>query len=585
MLIKFPFYLLCFLLATISLVSHAAPGDIEVIHESEHLKRIKINNQQYNDLFETDVMNISRQYSQQSVSAASAARTNESVVVHTLRGVLEAGFPRWLEDEFLEDAGFTDWSEVSEEQLNTPIDRTVIDIDALREVSQLNGVNLMGIVTTSNVQLNSDIDVTPQGWFCGKKWKNKENVFTRQIDKKQEKLASYNKNGIDAGLNGLYEGKGTFKAGIYYKVKTRCGIPYKAEFVRAAIDVDAVVKGQMGLDGYAKYKYEDNTIKHQIPLWSYKDGWWVYFFQFELELDLNMDVGVDLKVEAATAFKTTHEVGGTAKVSWTCTRDKCQKTRNDVNFNFNLVEKQNYSAQVRVEVTPYVDTNFAADLDMYYGAIQLAKAKVGIVAALPVTLFGYYGNMCSDANGDGQNEYVDALLMDVTAQIYGYLKVQLGSKAWLADLKINVAGWDVHDKQITLYTEKDFKPTIFTKNLYYKDFISGGSSVMEPAMNLPAIVKTEGAIILSSRSCYPFQDALTYEIDWGDGSPNYIGAGGRISHNWLRNGNTTVRARLLSDAADRSFVERWTEKRVNVSPDGIAPTYPWLVPVLSLLLH
>lgn len=586
-------YLLCFVFITVNFASYAAvPADVEVIYETEHHKRIKINNKDYNQIFEKDVMSVSQQFSQQSSSASAKAatvatpvKTNESVVVNNLKGVLEAGFPQWLEHDILEDAGFSDWSQVSAEQMIAPIDRLVIDIDAMNQVSQYDGANMQSMATRHNLRLNGALGVSPQGWFCSKKWKDKEKSFNKSFDKQQEKLASYNKDGIEAALNGTYEGKGTFKAGIYYRIKTRCGIPYKAEFVRAAIDVDADLKGKIGLDGHAKYKYEKNNLIDKINLWYFNEEWWVYIFQLELELQLQMDIGVKFKVEAATAFNTAHNVTGSAKVSWTCTKASCDKTRNEVDFDLTLMDQPNYSAQIRVELTPYVDTNFTAYLDMYWGAIELANAKVGIVAALPVTLFGYYGNMCSDANDDGQNEHVDALLVDATAQIYGYMKVKVGGKKWLTDLKIKVAGWKLYDKQFTLYTEQDLTATVYSKNLYYKDLLSGGSAVMEPAITLPDIVKTDGAILVASRSCHPFTDSLTYEIDWGDGSPNYVGAGGRINHNWLQNGNTLVRTRLLSDAAGRTFVERWTEKRVNVSPDGVTPSYPWLVPVLSLLLH
>jgi hypothetical protein len=552
----------------------AESSNIEIIEETKHFKRMKISNDEYKSLYEISTKNSFTANKSPSVA------TNETVSIRTLQGVLDADLPSWLQDEFLEESGFTSWLQVTPNDLIKPIDTTIVDIDSLNEVSALNGKELQSITSTKLNSSTTGIVFTPQGWFCSKKWKDKSKTFNLDINENRKQIFNYDENGVTAGLDGVFEGNGTLDAQIFYKIKTRCGIPYKAKFVHADIATDITLGGQVGLAGYAAYKLETSLASHHINLWHYEYDWWVYFFEFELELDLNIDLGVDLKVEASAGFETSHNVGGYSKVDWRCDSSDCRKTRNDVNLTFQVEDNISYAAQVKVELTPFVDTNFVADLDLYWGAIQIAKAKVGVVAALPITLFGYYGNQCSDANNDGKNELVDALLISVDAEIYGYLKIELLSKEWVYDLEIDILGWNKR-KSGDLYTELDFEASILNKNIYYKDFITGGSSVMEPAMILPNIVKTEGAIIINNRSCYPFSDSLTYEIDWGDGSENYVGSGGLINHTWLNNGDTTVKTRMVNDISGRTFEGRWVEKRVNVSYDGSTPYYPWLIPIIA----
>ena len=519
--------------------------ETEVIGQTENYQRIRIDNNKHQLLFQEDLAKSNLPLA----VLNQASSTNEVVVINNLRGVLEADLPQWLQLEFLQEAGYSSWSEVPDATLDLPMETTAIDMDATHTVSLVNGI---------------------KSGICSKKWKHKQRDFSYTINSNKNHSHTYNQGDATAGIETLFDGDGSLKGTVYYKLKKRCGFYYKAAFKHADIDVDVTIGGKIGVEGYAYRRINKKFAEQTLTLWDYELNFWASIFQFELELDSKIDLGISLDVELQAAFASEHDIDGYAHISFHCTRKGCDTTRDDVNLEFELNEQINAQVQVDIKLTPYRDLNFNADLDMYWGVVQLVRAKAGIVFALPVRYFNYRGNMCSDADGDGNNEAVAAWLLDINAEVYSYLKYGFfNSESRIVGLGIDISGWDQHTRNNGWYTEQGFQTEVSIKNIKYKDILEG-SSVMEPKLTLPDTMSTNGAMVLDTRSCYPFNSRVTYHIDWGDGT-SYTGHGGLIAHQWQNPGDYTVRARLVSDAVGREFVERWTQKTINISDDNEQP--------------
>jgi hypothetical protein len=70
-------------------------------------------------------------------------------------------------------------------------------------------------------------------------------------------------------------------------------------------------------------------------------------------------------------------------------------------------------------------------------------------------------------------------------------------------------------------TDTNFDGTakILTKNLWFKDLLNPISTVFTPVIDSSATVMQEGTLFnIKPRSCYPFDDDVKLEINWGDGS-------------------------------------------------------------------
>jgi PKD domain len=570
--------LLCLCLAS-SVYAQSQP--VTVLEEGQGYQRIRISDPEYVEVFQAHVQSAAKAATVAKGTppppANTPAETREVVVIKTLRGLKQAGLPLWVETDILHEAGYQGWEEVTEAQLDAPLDTTSIDLDALSMVEQTRQAS-------GQNNLQQDDKVTALGWFSPR-WEEKLESIMKTIDTNTPLGAQHNSGSVQARLDGVFQGNGAFKIDISYSIRTFLGIPYGARFNYANVTVDATIRGQFGVKGSARYQLDEELLKQSISLWQAQYGGWLSIFQFQGELALALELGVKLHVEASTSFASLHQADGAVGLTWSCTSDGCTKTRDNVDLQFAVNDTNQYAVQVNIQLTPYADVNFAAKLDMYWGAIRIAKAKAGIVAALPLTYFGYYGDMCSDGNNDGSDEVVKASVLDMNGELYAYLTVEVLGKRSSYPIDLHLGGW-AKKKQVTHYPDAGFQATVYTKNLLYKDLLSGGSSVFEPVLMIPEVVRQGDGITLALRSCYPFHEqAVTYEVDWGDGSGISVQSGEVVHHTWPAYGDYVVAVRLVTDEAGRAFQARWVSKRINVSPDGRTPFYPWLGPVLSILMQ
>lgn len=483
--------------------------------------------------------------------------SNQIVVLKTLRGVRDAGVPSWLQQDVLEEQGYSSFSELTDAELDALIPTITASVDA------------MGAVDDASLAPDSGSQKIS---LCSKKRSERVTTIDKDFDSIRPVLDDREGSDFDAELRGEFLSRGTFKVDVHYTLKSRCGIRYGAEFRYAEIFVDAVLDGGYGLSGTAKRALSQELFKRHFSLWNVRQSWWLYFFQFETELELAIDVGVKLDVRTETTLAAMYEATGSVGLTWYCNSSTCAKTRNNVDLEFEEPDPQlGYAASVRATVTPYVDVNFTADLDMYYGAVDIAEAKLGVVGAVPLSVHGYVGNLCSDADGDGHRENVRGLSLDIRAELYAYMELELGDKDLRYDIDLNLFGWK-KDVKGSLQHDDDFKVSVYSRPLFFRDLLDGGSSTFEPVVSAVEPVATHEGVTLFSRLCHPFSDALTFEVDWGDGSPFYVGKGGYVAHDWPGAGTYLVRARLVEDAAGREFEQRWTLRQITTQ---VAPVR-WL---------
>ncbi len=541
--------------------------------------------------------------------------TGEIVVVDTLRGVMASNFPRWLKRKFFEKAGYTAESvkTITDAQLDAKIPRTAIEMDALSAITKLKYVpasppssTLPTLPPGVTKQIAPAGSMYPQSIFsdlkesisdlfqdagdligdllCEKKEEGNSKNWTFPLNKSAVKPLESNIGGVNTSFSTLVRGDGVMSAEVFYTVTKRC-IPYSIEFNRAEFKLDSTLGGEFGFNAKASYAYKkDGLFKESInfPLAEY--DFWVYIFEFQLKVDLNFDVGVDFAAAAAAEVQSTYALGGHAAITWVCTSSNCTKTRSIVDLKPVLKKANSYQAQVEVKVTPFVDTSIGADLKLYWGALDLVSARVGILSQFPITVFAYAGNMCSDANGDGVPEDVRAGYLDVAAVFSGYLQGNLLGKGSRFELDLGMSAFGYTRTQHNSGDlEGKTQKVLYTKNLYFKDLLSGGSSILQPVIRIPAVSKTQGAISIGKRSCYQFNGDVIYEVDWGDGSLIEKGTSTALKHTWPRFGDYTIRVRIAGDSQGRTFDTAWMTQKMNVSPDGVTPFYPWLSVLMELL--
>lgn len=197
-------------------------------------------------------------------------------------------------------------------------------------------------------------------------------------------------------------------------------------------------------------------------------------------------------------------------------------------------------------------------------------AGLGIEVSAPAKLWGYLGNTCGDADGDGKYESLKSLVLTVDGQIalFGQYSI-LGKKRWdWIDWKKDIAGWKA--VKVTEFTRGKGDFYALQYPIMAKEFMPPANSALTPMLIAPNPMPNKGAgISASMRSCVPnyLKQRMEYTVDFGDGSKATIaGDGGQpiiAAHNWGSNlGEKSVKVSIQSNGARQGFS---TSKKLTVA--------------------
>jgi hypothetical protein len=295
---------------------------------------------------------------------------------------------------------------------------------------------------------------------------------------------------------------------------------------------------------------------------------WVYFLQFKFDLNGNAGFGVNVESKGISDIKTKHIFKTKMKYEWNCTPLGCQENKLN-KFSFKFIPSIELESKSKVTVTPYMDLNTSVEIKLY-SSLPVVKVQTGVIAQLPLTMYKYTSNMCSDVNFDGKNEKVKLSIFDANAQLFSYLKYELLDTTYINNIDLGLDGWKTNKKSLRELNdvfEIDYSLELFMEkmSLYSKNIYSRGleSQIIEPVFDIfdsndsnsifHYLADNSRGIFIEPRSCYPFSDEITYRIDWGDGSEIYEGKGGFILHDWIGKKPYTVKVQMLNDAIGRTF--------------------------------
>ena len=131
---------------------------------------------------------------------------------------------------------------------------------------------------------------------------------------------------------------------------------------------------------------------------------------------------------------------------------------------------------------------------------DFAYVEAGLKGLLDGELWGYYGNTCGDADGDGHNETVQALAIDL---------------GWGYDIVYGIGGFLLPDRTWTSMGPR--------YPLGWFDLLGGaGSTALQPMLLGPATV-TEGQGVtytVKMRPCYHYPDQVNFTITPGTWNGN-----------------------------------------------------------------
>ncbi|PTL76775.1 hypothetical protein [Vitiosangium sp. GDMCC 1.1324] len=308
-------------------------------------------------------------------------------------------------------------------------------------------------------------------------------------------------------------------------------IPYSVKFGHARAWGNATVGYGATVSGTINYAYAWQTQIAKPGLGSLN----FFIGPIPVHIGFNLPINLGLNVNASVTGTVTYNSNQntTGSFDYTCSLSSCSGW---ANFNSPTSSPQPLTASISGRVYPSVWAQVAVRAYLY--SEWLAYAQVGVRPYLYGDLWGYYGTTCGDGDGDGINETVSALTLDLDWQLF--------VTAQAAAFGGNPAQWN------NLWSTS-------RKHIKFWDIPSGGSSALRPILTGPSslLVNATGNYNSRMRPCWPYSDTINYQLAWGDStSTSFSAAPATIttkSKAWTSTGAKTVALTALSDSHGRQL--------------------------------
>ncbi len=335
-----------------------------------------------------------------------------------------------------------------------------------------------------------------------------------------------------------------------YQIHKCLGIPIGFRFKSATASGNASISGSGALsvsaNASAVWEKEWQVADPKLGEISFSIG------PVPVRLVFNLPVYVGAKFEAAFSAQLSASLDASASGSftYTCTPNDCSGT-NDFTDQFEFTGPT-ASASVDLGATAHARVMLRVSL---YDE-NFAYLEGGLKAYAKAGMWGYIGNACGDADGNGTNETVRALVADLT---WGY-QLAYGWGGWALPDRVKYAG--THDYY-----------------LGWRDLLGpGGSTALQPMILGPSSV-AQGATAtytVKMRPCYKYANAVNLSMapgTWTGGTVVTPPAGSTtFSRSFSGAGNQTLVATAVSDAFGRNLNVPYSRVITVTSTAPAAPT-------------
>lgn len=350
-----------------------------------------------------------------------------------------------------------------------------------------------------------------------------DSSYSRNVN--VDRSASFHKGNETGSFTGVLDFDARFagsaSATVRYRVGKKWCIPYKATFKKLEVVGNASLTGKVNVNGKFEkaWKYDRTIAKPEIASFRF----WAGPVPIILKIRIPVEAGVDAKAKAE--LYANARVVGNGSFNVACSSSSCSGSKS-ATLSFTQDTPPTLSVNAKVDVTPYVS---AALRGVLYGE-DIAYGDVGVRGSLPASLWGYAGNGCGDANGDGSNEWVNAATLDLRAKA------------------------DIFARVDTIFTAKrEWTWNVANRSIGFWDL--GDSSALDPIFFAENVSGTSATLRGRMRPCWPYTDEMRYRITWDDGSTEIVDAAPSTlfskAHDFGSYGSKVVKLEALLDDAGR----------------------------------
>ena len=273
-----------------------------------------------------------------------------------------------------------------------------------------------------------------------------------------------------------------------------CGHPLWWRFKMAHVDGNVAVSGDGDLSASASI---GDTYSKEWLLFDPTLGEFTFYvgvIPVRVKVTLPTYVGASLTWKLTATVGVDADFGASGTFDYDCTKNGCTGT-NTFTDNFDLDDA---TASLEADIDAELNARVMARVALYDD--DVAYVEAGVKGLLTGELWGYYGSTCGDADGDGHNETVEALAIDL---------------GWGYDIVYGIGGFFLPDRTWTHMGPR--------YPLGWYDLLGpGGSTALSPMLLGPDTVTqgTSGHYTVKMRPCYHYPDQVNFTITPGTWNGN-----------------------------------------------------------------
>jgi F5/8 type C domain-containing protein len=327
---------------------------------------------------------------------------------------------------------------------------------------------------------------------------------------------------VSLSVGGAIEGQLTGELNVKLKRTGRhpfC-IPYGAEFDNFHAFGNASVSQQATLTGTITYQESWEKELANVELF---DFWFsVSYIPVRFVATLPISIGADLTANATAQASYNVSQLASGSFDYVCTEDSCTGSSNYQLNGGGTPSSVTASLSGRVQPALWAE----AAIQAYFYSDKFLSAQVGIRPYLHGDLWGYAGTSCGEGSVQGLTFDFD---WELTANAQGRALGRTFGRH-------------------TVYSSGK-------QHISFSDLIN--SSALTPQIKGPSSVSggTPASFEIGMRPCWPYDDRMAYQVDWGDGSGlslNDANAKGEVvQKTWNQQGTYSPKVLAISDKHGR----------------------------------
>ena len=405
---------------------------------------------------------------------------------------------------------------------------------------------------------------------CGGRWEPRQRSFSEGGRVTPEDLRLDRSGQVNDNLSWTLTGHANVEAALelegeinYSQRRNPCSVfqgTYRLQFDSASLDVLAEVKGDLDAAAEATARFQDRLWEHTENLLDFETDVTIFEvigieFAVVVDVKLAVDAFAEAQLRVESLVEDSFVIDGAYEATVECTEEGCEEDVKRRDFEVTSSGAPKLGAQFTGELTIVPSAELIVDLGVNLEIAQLEitelfEVKIGLVVEAPTRLFHTQGNLCSDADGDGNNEHVRTTFVEINADLSAYYEID-GERTWLEHDELGQGSFELANTA-DLTGEAGATKDVWRRPIFFDVIGEGDNSAFQPVVR----ITDTGINVVGARDCFPLDaDEARFQVHYSEHNEHFTNVIGDDVLRYVWTQEDVVRARYVSD----DHVGPWVE--------------------------